>query len=897
MGWWKRVSLGAVLVLLLAATGLSLPIAASTSTIWSIGIHDDSNAEFSGSSNSTFIVGSSPTSQFPPSLVGKGSYETVQFNLASVSSSYLTVLASRSAANTGSGLQPIVNGHYLTPRWASTWQYNRTTPIWPMDPTELNVDQGVIYLRWAIPPEHLTVGANTITLRVVATDFGDGATPSFDFDFLSLDTGTINLARPKRYLGTTDYWTDDAMLDQMKRNDFDAGGEGRVWLSYLFNQNTLDADLETLDRLGVKAAYPDLTWSFLEPAPEVWNDAVFDYYRYTFEQLRDRGIRVVAKIQYTPRWASTVPTADNYDRYPPENEQDWIDFLTEVGRRLGDVVDWWAIMNEVDVGSFWKGTMPQYYVMMRDAYDVLKASDTVDADGDGTAAYVVPSASAETTDYSYWRDMYANVYPKMDAFQAHDYRWGIEPGIEAIGSIDPRLPVIVSEYGPGPWFVDETIVKEFYPFAAMSMTGYVLRNPNSPVNTVMNWLFKGDPDRNGGPWPDPSEYYHPSPSDPLGHDDGYSDNFNSSIANYQPTQDGPPLVSVSLHSAGAYSQHQMWLQNLDGDQYPVDVISPAGTGQFEVSAIRLGASVQVLVSNFEGGTTPVTRTFTFKLSSPWSDNKLDIYAADNYLFSDRVAGSLIERSVDVAMGMVRVVVSDAANPVDAAPGLDIVDPAAPGPNSSIVIPSAQNTVTVDARDDVGVASVEYRLDPINRSSYVPMNRVAGSTYQAAWDARGLTGVHTIEVRIADGGGQAKTRARVVRVGDPSRVHVRGVYSTSALGDPRITSVDAGTPIYWKVQLADGTDSRYHLAGASVSTEVLAPDGKVIGTYRSAVDTSGRASFSLPGSTTASPGPYRLSVTGVTPPTGKTYDPSANVSIDDTVLANQGHSIYLPYLEN
>lgn len=872
----SRLILSAMLVTCgFASSSLHPTMTAQSSLLWSIGTLDDSKAEFSGTVG-TFVVGSSPTSAFPARISGGGTTQTIQFTLASVSGDYvLTVVAADTAQNTTSGLEAIVNGVKLTPRWAGSWEFAK----WG----NAGRNQGVQTLRWALPAARLVAGTNTIQLRVsTAPNAGpgsqpDGVTPYFDMDYLALQTGQVNFARPKRWVGSTEYWTDDALVARMKQNALDGGSGGKVWINYLLDRNTLDSDLEIVEEMRWTASYPDLTWENVEPAHLVWDEAAWRYYRYTFQQLRQHGIRrVLIKIQYTPKWASTNPTSVDYNDYPPTCDCYWTEFIRETALRLGDVVDDYAIMNEVNMDGFWKGTQAEYEHLMRLAYDTLKQYDTIDADGDGVAAFVAPSSSNEPTQTSLWQDWYDHLYPRMDAFHTHDYKWGIKPGADNIQAIDPSLQYIISETGPANWFIDQGAVPEYNPAAMASAIGYLLNDPTSPVDFLTQWLLRGDPDKDC-PWPNSTEWFNSEP-DPFANNDGYTETFNTALVNVEPP--GPPYTNWTFTSAGAYWQHWGWVFDLDGPQVPVEMVDNVDA-QYEVTAVNLGSRIEVIVTNFEGGLVPAPQTIGFRLTTPWNSVKVDRSDPDDFTSTSTVTGPTVSLTVaSLALDSVRLVLSNASAPQNATPGVFIASPLKSATVSGIV------SIAADAFDDGSIAAVEYRIDPINESAFTPMALQSGSRYTASWTSTDVAdGDHAIQVRVRDTTATASTVSHVVKVANsggppPGPVmHVDDILTTDANGSPQGTFSRGGT-VYWRVKIVD--QAAAVVSGASVTTEALLPSGGVWTTLTSTTGSDGWAVFSKKSNRNQATGTYTVRVTNVTK-SGATYDANANLKTSTTFV--------------
>ncbi|MGE5529281.1 MAG: Ig-like domain-containing protein [Patescibacteria group bacterium] len=747
-----RKRLPALIAGLLAVLLTAIPLTGySAGTVWSIGVQDDSKGEFAGTPG-TFTIGTSPVSAFPARLSGGGTTETIVFNLDSVSGDYyLNVVASDSAQNSTSGMQAVINDVKLTPRWAGSWEFKQ----WGNG----GKNQGVQTLRWAIPASALIVGSNTLKLVVCgAPNAGpgsqpDGVTPYFDMDYVSFENAAVNFALPKRFVGSTDYWTDDALIARMKINASAFAG-GKIWIDYLLENGILDHDMEIVEEMHWTACYPDLTWECVEPAHLVWDEAVWRFYRYTYEQLRAHGVkRILVKLQYTPRWASTMPNDPNYDAYPPTSDSYWVEFIREVALRLGDVVDDYAIMNEVNGSGFWSGTQEEYYRLERLAYDTLKQYDTIDADGDGTACFVAPSASNEPGQTSLWQDWYAALYPKMDCFHTHDYKWGIKPAADTIQAIDPSLQYVISETGPANWFIDQAAVPEYNPAAMASAVGYLLKDPTSPVDFLTQWMLRGDPDKDC-PWPDPNEWYNSEP-DPYGNNDGYCDNYNTGLINIEPP--GPPYSNYTLTSSGAYLQHWCWVLDMNGNQVPVEMVGN-GDWQYEVDAVNLGDRIEVIVTNFQGGYIPAPQNITFRLATPWANVKVDTYDPDDFKGTQTMAGPTVTITANnLALNSMRYVLSNASAPQNAIPGVFITSPAKSATVSGNVV------IAANAYDDGAIANVAYRIDPINAGAFTSMTLSDGS-YTATWNSTGVAdGIHTIQVQVTDGTGKINDCCYVVKV--------------------------------------------------------------------------------------------------------------------------------------
>ncbi len=735
-------------------TPTAVPTSPPPGAVWSIGALNDSAAEFTGSVG-TFTVGVSSASAFPARLSGANTTETIIFTMNSVSGDYyLKVVAGDTAQNSVSGLQATLNGHKLTPRWAGSWEFSK----WGNG----GKNQGMQTLRWAITSDQLVIGSNTLQLRVSGApnagpgSLPDGVTPYFDMDYVALIQGIVDYTQPKRFLGSTDYWVNDALLSRMRQEDIEKGNPGQVWINYLLNNNTLDSDIEMVESAHWTASYPDLSWMDLEPAHLVWDESVWSYYRYYYQSLRNAGVQhIVAKIQYTPKWASNYGTdVANYDDYPPTSDTYWTEFIREVAVRMGDLVDDYAIMNEVNTDGFWKGTQTDYERLEIEAYDTLKQYDTIDANGDGIAATVYPSSSNEPGQTSQWQEWYAALQGHMDGFNTHDYKWGLKPSLDVIQAIDPSLNYIITETGPANWFINESAVPEYNPAEAASAIGYLTLDTTSTLDLMTQWELKGDPDKDAR-WPNNTDWCCFGAPDPYAHNDGYFDNYNTGLMNIEPP--GPPYTNWTWTSSGAYWQHWNWVEDWSAKSIPVEVSTSNCDCQYEVDAVQYPDRIEVILTNFQGGYVPDPRNFTLTLKTPWSSVSIDTFDPDDFTGTSTSTGPTVTlTAANVALNSVRWVLSNASAAYNASPSGVIASPA-----KSATVTAGNVTINANAYDDGTISSVQYRIDPINNGAFTNMTLVSGSLYTAT--ANLTPGTHSIQVKITDSTGKSSTTANVITV--------------------------------------------------------------------------------------------------------------------------------------
>ncbi|MFB7929173.1 cellulase family glycosylhydrolase [Streptomyces sp. NPDC056039] len=126
-----------------------------------------------------------------------------------------------------------------------------------------------------------------------------------------------------------------------------------------------DADLgRALDDavgLGVSWIRADLAWTNIQP------DSPSQYLWERFDRVADaarqRKLKVLATLGFTPRWARDLACADKNQSCPPASEARFARFVTEaVTRYARRGVRTWQIWNEPNISRFWpEGADPARY--------------------------------------------------------------------------------------------------------------------------------------------------------------------------------------------------------------------------------------------------------------------------------------------------------------------------------------------------------------------------------------------------------------------------------------------------------------------------------------------------------------------------------------------------------
>ncbi len=142
---------------------------------------------------------------------------------------------------------------------------------------------------------------------------------------------------------------------------------------------------------GVRGARIAVLWCLTEPQRDDYRWHELDV---AFQLASNYGMTVVPQIFYTPDWAATGQDIDascfdhiNYPRnLPPQDWNDWTDFLTQLVRRYGargkDQAHDWEIWNEPDLLEFWyipedpwHANVPEYARLVQFSRTVIDRED------------------------------------------------------------------------------------------------------------------------------------------------------------------------------------------------------------------------------------------------------------------------------------------------------------------------------------------------------------------------------------------------------------------------------------------------------------------------------------------------------------------------------------------
>jgi len=269
-----------------------------------------------------------------------------------------------------------------------------------------------------------------------------------------------------------------------------------------------EAELGAVFRLGVKwlRMHPPLgtKWSVVEK-----EKGVFNYSDKEIFLAKQAGFQLLGSLDKTPRWASDAPENERrFWSYPPENMDDWENYVFNIVSHYKGVIDYWEVWNEPDSDGFLKvpsmfgvESKPDVYVaLLKRAYHAAKRANPNAVIVAGVATGKPPSR---------WL---AKIFNKgaldyMDVVSFHYYTDG-RPGdvldtpmaveVKKINDLikqhtDKKVPVWETESGvmyPETSYVNLQEVSPSYPVPADEAVAYMVRNYVHLLSSgVEKWFY------------------------------------------------------------------------------------------------------------------------------------------------------------------------------------------------------------------------------------------------------------------------------------------------------------------------------------------------------------------------------------------------------------------------
>ena len=141
-------------------------------------------------------------------------------------------------------------------------------------------------------------------------------------------------------------------------------------MTYMSNVDA-DRELDAAAKTNATWIRVLIDWHLVEPMPGAFNWGYVDHW---VNGARDRGLRVLGLIAYTPDWARAP---GSYFSAPPVDPNTFAAFAEKVVQRYRDRIANWEIWNEPNVPLFF-GDVPdraaRYTELLKTVYPAIKAS-------------------------------------------------------------------------------------------------------------------------------------------------------------------------------------------------------------------------------------------------------------------------------------------------------------------------------------------------------------------------------------------------------------------------------------------------------------------------------------------------------------------------------------------
>lgn len=138
-----------------------------------------------------------------------------------------------------------------------------------------------------------------------------------------------------------------------------------------------DRDLGLIKAAGFGWVKQDFPWREIEGAGKGqfdWNQA-----DWVVNLAHDKfGLNILARVDRQPGWATGGRCSTGVEMGPPDDLQDWADFLTALATRYKGRIAAYAVWNEPNLAREWCGLPPDpagYMRLLQTAYKAIKAAD------------------------------------------------------------------------------------------------------------------------------------------------------------------------------------------------------------------------------------------------------------------------------------------------------------------------------------------------------------------------------------------------------------------------------------------------------------------------------------------------------------------------------------------
>ena len=144
-------------------------------------------------------------------------------------------------------------------------------------------------------------------------------------------------------------------------------------LTWGVSSSVQNQDVAAMRDLGVSWTRLTLSWHDAEPSKGSFDSKYLNGFDSALSLARGTGAHVIVDVYESPQWASGSTDKEA----PPQNPQDYANFISAMASRYAGQVDAWEVWNEENIGRYWGNAVNPgaYGKMLKLSYPGIKSAD------------------------------------------------------------------------------------------------------------------------------------------------------------------------------------------------------------------------------------------------------------------------------------------------------------------------------------------------------------------------------------------------------------------------------------------------------------------------------------------------------------------------------------------
>jgi hypothetical protein len=205
------------------------------------------------------------------------------------------------------------------------------------------------------------------------------------------------------------------------------------------NLEIIRSDMELLKRAGIGLLRISFGWDAIEAEQDRYNWLFWDdFVRIAVDEY---GITLIPYVCYMPKWNSACGEDKlNFWHYPPIDNQEFGEFMTDLVNRYKPWIKSWELWNEPDIPVYWMGSVKQFAELIKTGSMAVRQADP--------QALVVLGGLAHRPEFTreLFRDYGIGAF--VDVVNIHNYYETWHPAsVENIVDYVNEISAIIEQYG------------------------------------------------------------------------------------------------------------------------------------------------------------------------------------------------------------------------------------------------------------------------------------------------------------------------------------------------------------------------------------------------------------------------------------------------------------------